>query len=424
MHESTLEMPPQQGSRIDLGDLKVRILKRIGVEKSKHYFYYLNQFLGQKLSKNEFAKLCYRLLGRENLPLHNELVKSVLKNAALAKTPPPKHEAGPTKSLLHVTKDSLCIEDGHEQSGLLYQNQNHSSSIWSNGVLAMSPRKGRSGIRDRKLKDLPSSLGLNGKIEISHPPRGGENSGSRNIMENGVLTPHDYSRSVHHLHAVTELPLKEGLYQQSVDKVSAGSKNKMGAGVEDGEEVEKDRRLDFSRSPLLAPLGIPLFPASVGVAHKSLTMRGSGELVKCHDFGGLFDTETLRRRMVHAVARQGLGGVSLECANVLNEKLDVYLKHLINSCIQVAGARSVQMPQRQYVPKQQISGRIHNGKWPTDNHLNMQIASGLVEGLDEKRTQSNISLNDFKVAMELNPHRFGEDWPLLLEKISMDSFVE
>ncbi|MCH92669.1 transcriptional regulator of RNA polII SAGA subunit, partial [Trifolium medium] len=123
-------MQPQQSSRIDLGELKIQIVKKIGPDKSKRYFYYLNRFLSQKLSKNEFDKLCFRLVGRENLPLHNHFIKSILKNACQAKTPPSVHPSGSSKSGAHVTNLSPGREDGHEHSAASFQN--HNASIWSN----------------------------------------------------------------------------------------------------------------------------------------------------------------------------------------------------------------------------------------------------------------------------------------------------
>lgn len=74
--------------------------------------------------------------------------------------------------------------------------------------------------------------------------------------------------------------------------------------------------------------------------------------------------------------------------------LNVYLKRLIKSCVGLVGAR--------YMP----------------------TTSGHVEVMQDQRQRCSISLHDFKVAMELNPQQLGEDWPLLLEKISMQSFKE
>ena len=67
-------------------------------------------------------------------------------------------------------------------------------------------------------------------------------------------------------------------------------------------------RLGFSRSPLIAPLGIPYCTASVGGARKALTVNSTGDFVSCCDSGRLSDTDTLRRRMEQIATVQGLGG--------------------------------------------------------------------------------------------------------------------
>ncbi|KAG4954099.1 hypothetical protein AAZX31_14G122100 [Glycine max] len=418
-------MQPQLSSRINLVELKAQIVKRIGVDKSKRYFYYLNRFLSQKLSKAEFDRSCYRVLGRENLPLHNHFIKSILKNACQAKTPPPVQLTGPPKSGALVNNLSPGREDGHEQSVANFQNQN--ASIWSNGVLPVSPRKSRSGVRDRKLKDRPSPLGPNGKVDsVAHQSTATEESGSKVDMENGILTPCDYQRSMQHLQAVDELP-ENGMgdvIQRPLEKPRIHGKGPIEVSiVEDGEEVEQLNRLNFSRSPLIAPLGIPYCTASVGGARKALPVNSTSDFVSCCDSGRLSDTDTLRRRMEQITTVLGLGGVSRECANMLNNVLDVYLKRLIRSCVDLVGARSGNEPRKLPVSKQQIQGKVINGIWP-NNHLHVPSAGGLAEPEPEHTPPHSVSLHDFKVAMELNPQQLGEDWPLQLEKISVQSFEE
>lgn len=418
-------MQPQQLSRIDLGDLRAQLVKRIGAERSKRYFYFLNKLLSQKLSKKEFDKLCHRVLGSENLPLHNHFILSILKNACQAKIPPPVHSSGPAKPGVQAANSSPSREDGHEQSGNLFPNQN--VPVWSNGVLPVSPRKGRSAIRERKLRDRPSPLGPNGKVDsVSHLSTGSEDGGSKIIMENGDANPFDYQRPMQHLHPVAELPERErdGAVRRPTGKPQILSKDQANFAVtEDGEEVEQSNRLSFSKSPLLAPLGIPFYSASVGGARKAIPVGSSSDFVGYYDSGGLSDTETLRNRMEQIAAAQGLGGVSMECANMLNNVLDVYLKRLIKSCVELVGARSALEPKKNAAQKQQIQGKVINGMWPS-NHSHMQGSNGPLEVLQEQRAQRSISLLDFKVAMELNPQQLGEDWPLLLEKICMQSFEE
>ncbi|GAU15203.1 hypothetical protein TSUD_09410 [Trifolium subterraneum] len=414
-------MQPQQSSRIDLGELKIQIVKKIGPDKSKRYFYYLNRFLSQKLSKNEFDKLCFRLVGRENLPLHNHFIKSILKNACQAKTPPSVHPSGSSKSGAHVTNLSPGREDGHEHSAASFQN--HNASIWSNGVLPVSPRKLRSGVRERKLKDRPSPLGPNGKVDsVGHQYTATEDSGSKVDLENGTLTPCDYQRPTQHLQAVSELP--ENVMQGLAEKPRIRGKGQTEIStVEDGEELERLNRLNFAKNPLIAPLGIPYCSASVGGARKSLPVNSTGDFVSCSDSGRLSDTDTLTRRMEQIAMVQGLGGVSTECASMLNSVLDVYLKRLIKSCVDLVGSRSTNEPTKLPNSKKQIPGKLINGMLQ-HNHLHAQSAGRLTESEPEHRSQFSVSLHDFKVAMELNPQQLGEDWPLQLEKISMQSFQE
>lgn len=95
--------PPHNHSRINLAELKAQLVKKLGPEGSKQYFYYLNRFLSLKLNKVEFNKLCLRIVGRENIPLHNQLIRSILRNACTAKTPPP---IGQKDDLKHGTQFS------------------------------------------------------------------------------------------------------------------------------------------------------------------------------------------------------------------------------------------------------------------------------------------------------------------------------
>ncbi|XP_044470940.1 uncharacterized protein LOC123199950 [Mangifera indica] len=419
-------MQPQQSSRIDLVELKTQIVKKIGVDRSKKYFYTLNRFLNQKINKIQFDQICFRLLGRENLPLHNQLLFAILKNACQAKSPPPFNETKLTKSVTQGIKGSPSREDGHEPSGSLAPSQNQSAPIRSNGVLPVSPRKVRSEGRDRKVRDRSSLLGPNGKVEcVSQQSLGTEDSGGKLHLENGDLTPCDYQRPVHHLHAVAEQPDNEkDRSVRATERPRIPSKDRAGVGLfEDGEEVEQANQLIFSRSPLVAPLGIPFCSASVGGTRKTIPVQSTGEFVSYYDSCGLCDSETLRKRMEQIAAAQGLGTVSLECANTLNTMLDVYLKKLIQSCVELVGSRSAHEPRKHIINKQQIQGRVINGIWPS-NHFHVQNSSRHLEIMQNQRPQCSISLLDFRVAMELNPQQLGEDWPLLLDKICMESFEE
>ncbi|KGN62868.1 uncharacterized protein LOC101213741 [Cucumis sativus] len=407
-------MQPQQSLRIDLGELKSQIVKKLGADRSKRYFFYLNRFLSQKLSKNEFDKSCCRVLGRENLWLHNQLIQSILKNACQAKVAPPIPVAGYPKTSTQSAKISPLVEDGNEDGGAVFPTSTQNIPGWSNGV---SPRKCRSGIRDRKLKDRPSILGPNGKVEcISHL--------SAN-MDNGDATLCDYKRPVQNLQGIAELPENniEVRVPQPSGKQDLQNKIQVEATkVEDREEAGQSNHSSLLRSRLLAPLGIPFCSASIGGARKTRPVDCGGDF-SLSDVGHLLDTESLRRRMEQIAAVQGLGSVSADCANILNKVLDVYLKQLIRSCVDLVGAWPAYEPEKPLSHKQQFQGKVINGMLP-NNQLHGRHSNGSEEVVHEHRLQCSISLLDFKVAMELNPTQLGEDWPLLLEKICMRTFGE
>lgn len=268
-------MQRSQDQRIHLGELKGQIVKKIGVERSKKYFYYLSRFLCQKLTKREFDKSCFRLLGRENLSLHNHLIRSILRNATVSKSPP---------TVQDLTKPIQSRGDGS-----LVPNNHNDHHVWSNGVLPISQRKVRSGMRDRKMRGSP--LGSNGHSSVR--------------IENGF----DHQRS--------------GSY---------------GAAVRDDDDDGENQVNVSVSSPLVAPLGIPFCSASVGGGSRRAVPVLS-TVMSCYDSGGLPpDTEMVRKRMESIAVAHGLEGVSMECANTLNTMLDVYLKKLIKSCTHLVGA--------------------------------------------------------------------------------------
>lgn len=109
--------PSQQHSRINLSELKAQIIKKIGPERSHRYFSCLNRFFSLKLGKANFDKLCFLTLGRENLPLHNLLIRSILKNASSGRVPPPAPEKEASKLLKLVGKRSCQRKMGTQKAG-------------------------------------------------------------------------------------------------------------------------------------------------------------------------------------------------------------------------------------------------------------------------------------------------------------------
>ncbi|KAK4350155.1 hypothetical protein RND71_029468 [Anisodus tanguticus] len=410
---STMEMqvmqPPHQHSRVSLVELKAQLVRKLGPERFKQYFYYLNRLLNLKISKVEFNKLCLRILGRENIPLHNQFIRSILRNACSAKVPPPTHETDVLKPGAAVGSNE-SPNDAYEQNGShVSSSQASSQPGLSNGdILPLSPRKARTGYRDCRTGDRGTALGQNGKTNLAfQQPTATESS--FDVMENGDTNPPDARRCVQHY---------QGLLQQADDEREAsGQETARFSVIKRSQEgpISDDGKEMHARSQLQAPLGVPFFPVSVGGARKALPLATNSRCVTSSSYGALLDSVSLRERMEQIGAEQGLEGVAIGCANLLNNGLDSYLRGLIRSCVQLVGARSGHEPIRSNTRKQQTHMKLVNGLRPGHHS---QISSGRPSEVMQEHGPNNlISLQDFRVAMELNSRQLGEDWPLLLEKI-------
>ncbi|XP_062155050.1 uncharacterized protein LOC133863079 [Alnus glutinosa] len=392
-----MKPPPHQHSRINLADVKAQIVKRLGPGRSKQYFYYLSRWLSLKLSKVEFNKLCFRVLGRENVPLHNQFIQSILKNACHSKVPP---APTPEKEV------QACTSDGYQPSGPY--------PLLNGAVFPSSPPKARSEIL----------IGSVGKVGFASPQ-------STVTVDNVISEDGDCDiwKSVHHHQRLRETADSEGevllshsaklnLIKGSTDSVvSVHSKDQKEVLVaEDGKEV-------FSRSAVQAPLGIPFSSVSVGRVCRSFPLASIDRCTSSYDSGGLLETNALRERMQLIAAARGLEGVSMECANLLNSGLDAYIKGLIKYCIEFVGARCGRDLSKKNFYKHQFQGKLVTGVLP-GLHFQSQRTNRLLEGIQEQGQHFLVSLLDFKVAMELNPQHLGKDWPLLLEKICTQASEE
>lgn len=294
MIERNLEIKmPVNGhfSRLDTLELKNEIVRKIGRPKAAKYFYFLNRFLSFKLSKSDLIKICIGTIGKENIALHNRLLRASLKNADHSETPPSKESK---------TNDSLNskVSNGCQRSSL---------QSLCRDVFPQSPRKGRTPIlRDRKFRDRPSPLGPHGKIH---------NFGEESVPK------------IQEQQSATEL-------------VSLGSRPPAEANsVEDGEEVEQAAGSASirSRSPVRAPLGISINMKGP----KKLLCNGSASALyteTCQNVGELPDTSTLRNRLEKKLEMEGFEA-SEDFVNLLNNGVDVFLKRLIKPCLELASSR-------------------------------------------------------------------------------------
>lgn len=340
-------------TRINTLELKEVIYEKIGHQRAEHYFDQLNRFLSSKLSKVDFDKSCIQTIGRENLSLHNRLIRSVIQNACLAKTPPQK----PQK----VEALGVRVPNGCQKSYL--------QTLYGD-AFPHSPRKCRSP-RDRKFRDRPSPLGPLGKS----PSITCEETVSR-IQEQ----------------------------QSAAELGTLSGRPPMGAAsVEDGEEVEQFAVIPSSQrwSSITAPLGVSV---NLGDARKASHPGSSYHNVveTCHCNGELPETRSLGRRLQKKLALEGVR-ISLDGANLLNRGVDVFLKKIISQCIGIA------RPQR--VDPLTIATESNGGIISRPNG----VLPGRYAEMTMQPT--SVSMLDFRVAMESNPSILGEDWPTQLEKI-------
>ncbi|KAJ0241825.1 hypothetical protein HA466_0211870 [Hirschfeldia incana] len=120
------EPSDQCSSRSNTLEIKSLIYQKLGHSRANTYLDHLGKFLTSRITKSDLDKS----IPTELVPLHNRLIRSILKNASLAKSPPP-----PTR----------------------YNNLKRSSSAAA--FPPSSPRKCRS----KKFRDRPSPLGPLGK---------------------------------------------------------------------------------------------------------------------------------------------------------------------------------------------------------------------------------------------------------------------
>ncbi|KAL0397179.1 UNVERIFIED_CONTAM: hypothetical protein Scaly_0166300 [Sesamum calycinum] len=161
--------------------------------------------------------------------------------------------------------------------------------------------------------------------------------------------------------------------------------------------VRGDGKEASPRSPLRAPLGVPLCPVSIGGARRALPPASSSRCIGALDDGALLDSLNIK------------GTDGADCFST-------------RSCIELVGSRSGHESTKNNTNKHHSYMKLINGVRP--GHQYQMQNSGKPPEVEEQRNPCEISLQDFRVAMELNPRKLGEDWPLLLEKICTHAFEE
>lgn len=113
--------------RTDTLELKSQLEKKIGRTKTESYLNLLSKFLTLKISKSDFDKLVVATVNKENISLHNALLRGLIKNVCLSNSPP-------------------LIKNGLEEEKKMQLNGVFQTSLCFNSLckdLPKSPRKGR-----------------------------------------------------------------------------------------------------------------------------------------------------------------------------------------------------------------------------------------------------------------------------------------
>ncbi|PHT60764.1 hypothetical protein T459_35382 [Capsicum annuum] len=125
-------------------------------------------------------------------------------------------------------------------------------------------------------------------------------------------------------------------------------------------------------------------------------------LETCQSCGELPESRFLRSHLEWKLQSEGLG-ISSDCANLLNNSLDAFLKRLIEPCIELAGSRHTNERFR-YRNGQILPGWY--GQFPR-NYTKRQTRS------------SCASMLDFRVVVETNPCILGEIGPPYLKRSTL-----
>ncbi|KAE8667883.1 Detected protein of confused Function [Hibiscus syriacus] len=290
-------MVNQNHARIDTLELRSLIVRKLGHQRAEKYFDQLRKLFNLKINKSEFDKSCVKVIGRENIPLHNRLIRSIIKNACVSKVPPLK--------TIRKVGSNLQVGNGYQRNCLQY--------LYGD-AFPPSPYKGRSPInRDRKFRDRPSPLGPLGKTQS----------------------------------VVCEESVSKAQEQSATELLSLGSRPPLDvASVEDGEEVEQVAGSPGvqSRSPVTAPLGISINFRGARKALPNVFSYNNYHLEICQTKGELPDTRSLRSRLKKKLESEGIS-ISVNCVNLLNNGLDAYMKRLLKAPVKLAaGLRPRRLP--------------------------------------------------------------------------------
>ncbi|CAI9763364.1 unnamed protein product [Fraxinus pennsylvanica] len=121
----------------------------------------------------------------------------------------------------------------------------------------------------------------------------------------------------------------------------------------------------------------------------------------CFNNGELPGTSSLKKRLDRKLEMEGLK-ISTSCVNLLNNGLDIFMKRLVEPCLDLVASRSKRT--------------LHNQVY----HQAKFIINGIRPiYIQNPKRLFFVSMLDLQVAMESNLRILGPDWSLQLEEVSL-----
>lgn len=400
-------MPPfQQHSRINVQDLKAQMVTRVGPERANQYFNHFKGFISLRFSKTELDKLVVLTIGKENIGLHNEIIKAILTNAMESETPPPRPPL--------VQDTSKPVKGVRRKPLLQFAIVNDASKIspaagdapvWSNGVICGESPKTERDKTMKKDKERLSSTHIDGAncVIDTHRPSDhiqGAAEQSKASLSDGSMHLRKRPRII--------IPSSPDL---GISK-TVGDALSLWWGVADSRrgEVHRQWESELVRTSLGTPYN------NMGSATKQPQFRLAGlSYLQLKDAEQDFDhssnlpsADLVQGQMERIAELEGLEGVGERCVEILNQGIDAFLKGLIGSCIDFVKSRSLP-PHRGSQSERQGSSHACSG------------GGAQKESMQEDLSRATISFLDFKAAMDANPPQLGHNWPFLLERLHLYS---
>ncbi|KAH7297689.1 hypothetical protein KP509_25G007200 [Ceratopteris richardii] len=403
------EMPPfQNHTRISVQDLKAQMVKRIGPERASQYFGHFKGYISLRFSKTELDKLVVMTIGKENIGLHNKIIKAILTNAINCDAPPQ------TLAVQDTSKPTKCVpRKSLSSSNNAPKKLSIAGSLtcFSNGAVCKEPLRGEEILHlnqsSEKEKASKHAEGTNHGVDTARPLEHTCDAAQQYMVNSIDVCSRFFKRP----RIIIPSSPDTSLNRFSSDEISLS--------VVDSRHT--DVRYEWENDLIKTPRGISIksrelsSPTKLSAIHlsDSSSLRSRDGKQESNLLNNLPSTELVHCHMEHIAAIEGLEGVNQKCAEILNAGIEAFLKRLISSCIDLVESRS--LVQHGTRSERQAGNCDESGS----NQIEPHDYATQKEAIQDDSSCPNISFLDFTAAMESNPRQLGYNWPLQLERLQL-----